>query len=506
MGAIGFISLLVVILTLILYYVNDKFNYWKKMGVPHNSPTIPYGSIQGIGTKFHSHEIMRQIYDKFKIKGGPFCGMFFYTEPVVLATSLDFVKSVLVKDAHNFIDRGGYYNEKDDPLSAHLFALDNPKWKILRAKLTPTFTSGKMKMMFPTVCDVGKEFIETLTDEAGSAVNNEMEIKDILGRFTTDVIGSCAFGLDCNSLKDPNAEFRVKSRKVFDDPKYPVWKQVIINAFRETARKLHIKTIAEDTSDFFMGIVKDTIDYREKNVVNRNDFMHLLIQLKNNGMLDDGGKVGTITTEEIAAQAFIFFLAGFETSSTALTYCLYELSLNQEVQEKARQSVEKVMKNHDNEFSYEAMMEMDYIENCINESLRKYPPVSNLTRLCQKDYQVEGTDWKIRKGQLVMIPAHAIQNDPEIYPNPDNFDPDRFTTEEASKRSAYSFLSFGLGPRVCIGLRFGMMQAKIGLAMLLQNFKFETCSKSVIPIEFDSKVFILTPKNGVWLKVTKIKA
>lgn len=249
---------------------------------------------------------------------------------------------------------------------ANLFSLDNPKWKTLRTKLTPTFTSGKMKMMFPTVCDVGKEFIETLTDEAGSAMNNEMEIKDILGRFTTDVIGRCAFGLDCNSLKDPNAEFRVKSRKVFDEPRNPVWKQIIINSFRETARKLHIKSISNDTSEFFMGIVKDTIAYREKNVINRNDFMHLLIQLKNNGMLEDGGKVGTITTEEIAAQAFIFFLAGFETSSTALTYCLYELSLKQDVQEKARQSVKAVMKNHENEFSYEAMMEMDYIENCIN--------------------------------------------------------------------------------------------------------------------------------------------
>lgn len=221
-------------------------------------------------------------------------------------------------------------------------------------------------MMFPTVCDVGKEFMETLTDEAGSALNNEMEIKDILGRFTTDVIGSCAFGLECNSLKDPNAEFRVKSRKVFDEPRNPAWKAIIINSFRETARKLHIKAISEDTSEFFMGIVKDTIAYRENNVVNRNDFMHLLIQLKNNGMLEDGGKVGTITTEEIAAQAFIFFLAGFETSSTALTYCLYELSLQPEVQEKARQSVKTVMKKHGNEFTYEAMMEMDYIENCIN--------------------------------------------------------------------------------------------------------------------------------------------
>lgn len=86
------------------------------------------------------------------------------------------------------------------------------------------------------------------------------------------------------------------------------------------------------------------------------------------------------------------------------------------------------------------------------ESLRKYPPVSNLTRTCNREYHVEGTNYVIKKGQLVMIPANAIQNDPDIYPQPEIYNPDRFAPEEANKRSPYAFLAFGHGARNCIGL------------------------------------------------------
>ena len=129
------------------------------------------------------------------------------------------------------------------------------------------------------------------------------------------------------------------------------------------------------------------------------------------------------------------------------------------------------------------------------ESLRKYPPVTNLTRSCLKDYRVEGTNFVIKKDQMVFVPAISIHHDPEIFPNPSLYEPDRFLPEEQAKRSPYSFLSFGQGPRNCIGcelsvysveakfrclnilVRFGMMQAKIGLAMMLKNFKFEKCSR-----------------------------
>lgn len=152
----------------------------------------------------------------------------------------------------------------------------------------------------------------------------------------------------------------------------------------------------------------------------------------------------------------------------------------------------------------------------------------NLTRDCENDYRVDGTNFVIKKGQRVIIPAFSIHNDPDIFPNPAVYDPNRFTPEEQAKRSPYAYMAFGHGPRNCIGLRFGIMQAKIGLAMLLNNFKFEPCSRSVFsdarknffdldlrifvccfcrtvsPIEFAESLFILTPKDGVYLKVTRI--
>ena len=117
------------------------------------------------------------------------------------------------------------------------------------------------------------------------------------------VIGSSAFGIECNSLENPQAEFRKYSRKVFDEPKYPRYVLELALMFKNIARKLHITFTRTDTADFFMNAVKQTISYRENNDISRNDFMHLLIQLKNNGAIDgESSTGGNLTVEEIAAQ------------------------------------------------------------------------------------------------------------------------------------------------------------------------------------------------------------
>jgi len=199
-------------------------------------------------------------------------------------------------------------------------------------------------------------------------INPVVEMKDLLARFTTDVIGSVAFGLECNSLKDPDAKFRVMGRKVFQASPYRALKIFLAAQFPEIARTLHVKLTQPDVSDFFMGVVKDTIDFRRNNNVQRNDFMTLLMKVMKEQV--ENGEAGgdpkdQLTMDDIAAQAFVFFLAGFETSSTAMSFCLYELALNQELQDKARQNIAEVLKNYDS-ISYEAVHEMKYIEMCIN--------------------------------------------------------------------------------------------------------------------------------------------
>lgn len=124
--------------------------------------------------------------------------------------------------------------------------------------------------------------------------------------------------------------------------------------------------------------------------------------------------------------------------------------------------------------------------------------------MATKPYHVAVNNVTIEQNTLVMIPVYAIHHDPEVYPNPETFDPDRFLPEAVQSRPSCSFLPFGEGPRNCIGLRFGMMQARIGLVMLLRNFEFELTAKTPVPLEFLPTGAVLTAKGGLYLKLKTI--
>lgn len=235
----------------------------------------------------------------------------------------------------------------------------------MRAKLTPTFTSGKMKMMFDTVQSICGEMISHLNKNEKSV---EMEVKDVLARFTTDVIGNVAFGLDVNSMKDPNSMFRVMGKKFFETPPLQTMKVLFLTAFRKTARKFGFMITNKEVSKFFVSSIKETVEYRESNNIQRNDFFSLLLQIKNQGKINDdmGESIGKLTTEQLAAQSFLFFLAGFETSSTTMTFALYELALNPEVQKTLREEIRSTLAKYDNKLNYEAMLEMKYLQMVID--------------------------------------------------------------------------------------------------------------------------------------------
>lgn len=145
-----------------------------------------------------------------------------------------------------------------------------------------------------------------------------------------------------------------------------------------------------------------------------------------------------------------------------------------------------------------------YKISLVLETLRKYPPFAALRRIALQNYKVPDSNHIIEKGTAVIIPVYAIQNDPNYFPDPDKYDPDRFSSEEVNKRNNMAWLAFGDGPRNCIGLRLAMMQVRIGLITLLSSFEFIPYSKTSIPIEFKPSSMILSPKDGIYLKIKKI--
>ncbi|KAG4065175.1 hypothetical protein HA402_007572 [Bradysia odoriphaga] len=135
MGFLGAIGLFVTLITLMAYYLKRTFSYWERRGVPSIKPLIPFGNFKELGSKYFYGSMTQKLYNEMKGKA-PFCGVYMFFEPMVVALDLDFIKTILIKDFQYFHDRGLYSNERDDPLSAHLVASEGSKWRNLRHKFS----------------------------------------------------------------------------------------------------------------------------------------------------------------------------------------------------------------------------------------------------------------------------------------------------------------------------------------------------------------------------------
>ncbi|KAJ8933324.1 hypothetical protein NQ318_020827 [Aromia moschata] len=495
------------LLAVVYAYFQWNYQYWKRKGVVYLEPSFPFGHFENpLRRTMSIGDNITQVYNKVKENGWKFCGFFTVQSPALMVVDLELTKNVMAKDFQHFMDRQVYVNEKDDPLSAHLFSLGGKKWKNLRTKLTPTFTTGKLKAMFQTLVDCG--IVLEKYFEANINNTDPVDIKDILGRFTTDVIGSCAFGLECNSFKDPDSPFRRHGKRVFVFTVFDMLKGIFSLNFPKLAKTLGVCTNSEPVRNFFYKLAQDTVEYREKNKIARNDFVQLLLELKNNNKeISSNGHPGdgtSLTMDEIAAQCFIFFSAGFETSSTTMTFTLFELAAHPDIQDKVREEIESVLGRYDDKITYDSLSELKYMKQVIDEVLRKYPPVPFLTRQCVKDYKLPGEDIIIEEGTAVFISVKGIHYDEEHYENPEEFDPERFTEEKKRERHRFAYLPFGEGPRICIGERFGIMQTKVGLTSILRKFRVKLNKKTKIPLKMDPSSFIESTEGSIWLDVEKL--
>nr|XP_042905389.1 cytochrome P450 3A16-like [Parasteatoda tepidariorum] len=201
-----------------------------------------------------------------------------------------------------------------------------------------------------------------------------------------------------------------------------------------------------------------------------------------------------LTEEEVVAQAFVVFIAGYETTSTALAFTCHLLATHPEVQNRLYEEIQQ-----EKDSDYSTVQGLQYLDQVLNESLRMYPPLTGLTtRVCDRDYDTGS--YTIPKRSNILVPVWDIQHDPEIWPDPYKFDTDRFSMENKGSIKSMAFQTFGTGPRNCVGARFAQLEAKMAIFKLLKNVKLQVCEKTENPLSLHCITVVTSPKNGFWLK------
>uniref|UniRef100_A0A1Y1NJR9 Cytochrome P450 n=1 Tax=Photinus pyralis TaxID=7054 RepID=A0A1Y1NJR9_PHOPY len=491
--------LLAVVAGLVLYFKN-AWSYWQKRGVKVPPVTFPYGHAKSYMTQKKSlHVMYADFYNEHKMKKLKYGGFYFSTLPVLVITDNDLIRRVLVKDFASFTDRPMYVNEEADPLSGMTFNLKGQKWRNVRVKVSEAYTSDNMRMMFETFENHTKKLGELMAQCIRD--KRPVDVKDTFARFAMDTIGTAGFGVECNGLSQQDSEFRKYAMKAFQRDLFGVLKDALMRICPGLMFRLKATLIPKDVSDFFIKLVGDVATYRETNKVTKKDLIQLLIELRNRGRNVPGESEMTIN--EMAAQCFGFFSAGFDTATTAMTFCFFELSRNPHAQETLRAEIREVLKKNDSKITYNAIMQMPYLDQCVSEALRMYPPGGLLVRQCTQTYRLPGTNLTVEKGTQIRIPLLGVHYDPEYYPEPYKFDPERFSPENKAARHPCAWMPFGEGPRNCLGMRFGLMQVKVAVVAMLNQFRFTLNERTKLPITFDPKSLSLKSEHDIFLNVEK---
>ncbi|KAF6198053.1 hypothetical protein GE061_007799 [Apolygus lucorum] len=479
------------VFTFVWRWMSQQHKFWSDRGVPTFGCTIPF---LGNALKFNftnSYQITMEIIEKHK--NDPLLGIYHFTKPNLMVKDLNLIQHVMIKDFHHFSDRGIPSDEKNRPFEVNLFTMCGKKWRACRGKFSAMFTTSKVRKMFPLMKDLAKVLLQVV-DKNGEAI----DLKEPFLQYALDVVASTAFGMDTKILtEEKESEFRRMIRKNYKmTPKiWLAW--ILFDVFPTLAAKLRVHLLRDDVVSYFANIVKEALANRKNGHIQRDDFLQLMVRLQEQGSLeieheDDCDSYLNVQNEDkktehfeltediMVGQALLFLTVGNDGTSSTLTSICYEFAMNPEIQEKARAEVREVLRSS-GILDYESVNKLHYLDQCFKETLRLHPTVPYLIRNCCKEYTFPGTEISIPAGTRVMIPLVATHMDPELYPDPSKFDPERFAPEMS--HPPCSFLAFGDGPRICLAIKFVMSEMKCVLAKLLMRYRFTMHPSSEVPLK-----------------------
>ncbi|XP_029910171.1 thromboxane-A synthase [Myripristis murdjan] len=528
------LSLFLIFLALLYWYSVSPFSVLSRCGIKHPKP-LPF-----FGNMFMFRQGFFEPLNDLIRTHGRVCGYYLGRRPVVVVADPDMLRQVMVKEFSTFPNRMTIrFSTK--PMTDCLLLLRDERWKRVRSILTPSFSAAKMKEMVPLINTATDALMNNLNAYAESG--EAFDIHRCFGCFTMDVIASVAFGTQVDSQNNPDDPFVHHAQKFFSFNFFrPIFLLFIAFPFIMAPLAGFIPNKRRDEmNNFFISCIQKIIKQRDEQPPEqrRRDFLQLMLDVRSSkecvslehfDVVNHADELDhthqqthqsaseqdndyhqpqvshtkhpqkrMMTEDEIVGQAFIFLLAGYETSSNTLAFTCYLLAIHPDCQSKVQEEVDHFFTRHESP-DYTNVQELKYLDMVIAEALRLYPPGFRFARSIDHDCVVNGQF--LPKGATLEIPASFLHYDPEYWPEPEKFIPERFTPEAKANRHPFAYLPFGAGPRSCVGMRLAQLEMKMALVRLFRRFNVVTCSETKIPLELKSSS-TLGPKNGIFVKITR---
>eukprot|EP00026_Physarum_polycephalum_P005903 Phypoly_transcript_05942.p1 GENE.Phypoly_transcript_05942~~Phypoly_transcript_05942.p1 ORF type:complete len:487 (-),score=65.26 Phypoly_transcript_05942:168-1628(-) len=362
------------------------------------------------------------------------------------------VAQIILKDEETFIKDPGSFSDIGDLMRESLVNLNGEQWKTQKEVMAPAFHFDAIKNAVPIFVEKSANLLDVWAEKGGK----DLSIRSDMSHFTLDTLGLAAFNVDFKTIQGGSHEY-LKAYTYLTTPDAP-------GTSKPTAEILKVQSVlSKMTYDIVAS--KQASDNQRGNGLNEKDILDRLLAGSDK-----------LTKEQIRDNTFLMFLAGHETTSSALTWALYYLAKYPEIQKRAREEVDAVLNGRLPDA--ESVKPLAYLDMFIKEVLRHRPPVATIvSRIATKTAQVG--PYIVPKDTIIGLSMYTIHHLKEFWPDPDTFDPLRFSPERSEGRHPFAYLPFSLGRRNCIGNKFSLLEQKIFLAMALQRITVSINEKCV---------------------------
>lgn len=406
----------------------------------------------------------------------------------------------LILSSHDHIDKSPEYRFFQPWLGNGLLISTGEKWRVHRKLIAPAFHLNVLKSFFNLFNRNSKAVVERLKDQ----VDKEIDCHDFMSEATVEILLETVMGVSkkmqssgydyamavmkmCDILHLRQTKLWYRPEIIFWLSKYNGMQKKLLSVIHGLTRKVlkirkdiytrnggsfegvtkddEVDLKTTEKSDFSFGsskTIKDDID-EDIGEKKRLPFLDLLIENSENGVI--------LTDEEIQNQVDTIMFEGHDTTAAGSSFFLCMLAARQDIQEKCIAEIDGIFGDSDRDVTFQDTLEMKYLERCIMETLRLFPPVPAIARELKEELKLASTDLSIPANCTVIIGTFKLHRREDIYKDPEEFNPDNFLPENSSQRHYYSFIPFSAGPRSCVGRKYAMLKLKVLLSTLLRNFR-----------------------------------